>query len=299
MAFQGYGSQANQKQARSGGASGDRPFAFGYSEMLPGDRRYNLGMFSLPRGVKDREVIILDDIKSVDDPMFAALVHQFWYNGRPAALTSLEGIDERGCPIAHALRTRRAPDSPYEPKLASAVWLLTVLEMTPYTYTAGPNKGKTVNSRRSLLAVPRGRVPNSKVSRVEEFTNFATKIPGGLRLQVFQVSRGEGDRSPKIGSWWPTHNRRQIHELREQIAADAELYGFATADDYLAPVNYHEVVKPRDYDYLKRAAAFIEADRRTSKSAYDRLDDEPTTSHAPAHGTPTAEIEDEGAVIPF
>lgn len=302
MAFQGYGSQADVEQRSKGGRGprGEKPRGFVYTEEVGKDKRNFLSLVFVPKDAKDREYIILDDIKSKDDPQFAALIHHFWYNGRgDNVVTSLEGIDERGCPYSHALRERSDRGGDFRPRLASAVWFLTVLDMNPFTYERGPNAGKTVRSRRLLLPVPRGRTANSKVSRVEEFMNFATKLKGGLRFQTFQVTGG----ASKIGqTWWPTMQASTIDELRKKFAADAAFYGFTSVDDYLKPADYHTVCKPKGYEDAKRLAAFIEADRRENPSKFNRLDDEPTASDAdedaPASNAASTS-EEEGSTLPF
>lgn len=306
MAFQGYGNQADSEIKRPSNRGGE-PRGFNYTEPLPNDKRHYLNLFELNKGEKDRQVILLDDIKSEEDPQFAALIHAFWYKNRSNnIITSLEGIDERGCPISHALRRRPIKGGAFEPRMASSVWFLTALDLQPFTFERGPRSGQSVQSRRVLIPVPRGRTKNSKVSRVEEFMTFAQKL-GGLRFQTFQVSRGTDQTAAKIGDiWWPTRQQIDITELRRRFAHDAEVYGFPTVDDYLKPVDYFNVMKPKSYDELKKAVEFIEADRRQSKSPYDRLDDDvpaATSGRVPARSEVPASVaaadDDEGSDLPF
>jgi len=299
VGFQGYGNQADSDIKRSSNRNG-APRGFFYSEPLPNDKRHFLNLFEIPKGTKDRQVILLDDIKTENDPQFAALVHMFWYAKRSCVLTSLEGVDERGCPISHALRQRPARGGDLEPKMASSVWFLTALDVQTFTYQRGAHAGRTVNSRRVLIPVPRGRAKNSKVSRVEEFMNYAIKLKG-LRLQPFLVSRSEGETAAKIGdTWWAERDRLDLNDMRRRFAADAELFGFATVDDYLAPVDYFSVMKPKTYEELKKAAVFIEQDRRDNPSRFNRLDDDaPAATASERVTTSTIEVEDEGDSLPF
>lgn len=306
MAFHGYGKQADVEQKSSRGPKGEAPRGFLYSEQLGKDSRNYLPTVFLPKDTKDREFIILDDIKSDNDSQFAALVHQFWYGNKgDNIVTSLEGIDERGCPYAHALRERPMGGGDFRPRLAAAVWLLTVIEVDPFTYERGPNQGKTVGSKRKILVIPRGRMANSKVSRVEEFMNYATKIKGGLRLAPFLVSRPSGSPAKIGATWWPSE-RQSVEELRARFAKDAEFYGFKSVDDYLKPIDYKTVCKPRTYEEAKRLAPFIEADRRANPSKFNRLDEDETadeTGTAPATQGDAYEgpdkAADEGATLPF
>jgi len=298
MAFQGHGTQAAAEQADKG-PKGEAPLGFNFFERLSGEKRGYINPLYIAKNVKDREVIILDDISSQQSPQFAALVHQFAYNGRfDNIVTSLEGVDERGCPFSNARRERDVKTKKVRPKLASAVWLLTGLEKNPFTYEKGPNAGKTVTYRRVLICVPRGRMPNSKVSRVEEFMNFATKLKGGLRLRTFQVSRSGADMSSKIGdTWWPLQEITGVAEMRKLVAADADLFGY-TVDQYLAPADYMTVCKPMKFETAQRLAKFVEDFRRDNPSPYDRFPDEGKT--APIHGDAyEAPPSDEGSTIPF
>jgi hypothetical protein len=299
MAFQGHGTQAAAEQG-SGGARGEAPTNFSYFERLSGEKRGYLNPLYIAKNVKDREIILLDDISSQQSPQFAALVHQFAYNSRfDNIVTSLEGVDERGCPFSNARRERDMKTKKVRPRLASAVWLLTGIEVNPFTYEKGPNAGKTVTGRRVLVCVPRGRTPNSKVSRVEEFMNFATKLKGGTRLRSFQVSRSGGDMSSKIGdTWWPLQDVVPIAEMRKRFAADADLYGY-TIDQYLAPADYMSVCKPMKFEVAQRLAKFVEDFRRDNPSQYDRFPDEGPAA-APVHGDAyEAPPADEGSTIPF
>ena len=305
MAFHGYGKQADVEQkAPSGkrGPGGEAPRSFVLSEKLKDKRNY-LPMVFLPREVKDREYIVLDDIKTGDDPQFGALIHQFWYNNKgDNAVVSLEGVDERGCPFSQALRERPEKGGDFRPRFASSVWLLSVIELSEFTYERGANQGKTVHSRRLLLPVPRGRTANSKVSRVEEFMNFATKLKGGLRLQRFQVSRTAGQTAAKIGTtWWPTQEPISP-ELKAKLTQDAAFYGFASVEDYLKPVDYKTVCKPNTYEDAARLAPFIEADRRANPGKFSNLNDEEGGTEAAAPRGDAYEGPDkanEGDTLPF
>jgi hypothetical protein len=306
MAFHGYGKQAEAEQKSGGrkGPSGEAPRGFIYFEKLK-DKRNFLTMVFMSREVKDREYIVLDDIKNKDSPQFGVLVHQFWYGGKgDNVVTSLEGVDERGCPFSQALRERLKAGGDFLPRFASSVWLLSVIEMDEFTYEKGPNAGKTVYSRRRLLPVPRGRTANSKVSRVEEFMNFATKLKGGLRLQRFQVSRTAGQTAAKIGTtWWPTQEAI-TPDLKAKLTKDAEFYGFASLEDYLKPVDYKTVCQPYTYEEATRLAKFVEADRLANPGKFSDLNDEggaevgEKVEHGDAYEGPDPKPE-EGETLPF
>jgi hypothetical protein len=258
MAFSGYAPEpASSFSALSGRG---KPFGFGFYEQF-GMTKRNINPFRVQVGQKDVPLIILDDVKSAADYRFAARFHiGFKYNNRFGnVVTSLEGVDPRGDPFSVALKQKNEKTGKVEPKMPQRCWLLTGIELTSYTIKNGKNAGKVIENPRVLIPVPLGDRPNSPMSREDYFMAFATKLSGGLRGREFDVSRGPGQRSPRIGDQWFPKDKLTDAQLMERIAGAAQALGVSPAD-YIKPCNYTEVCKPVTYDRALQQAAAIAAE---------------------------------------
>lgn len=276
MAYVGHGSQMKEMERGAFGRGG-APFSFGFYEQV-GERKAMLPILYLPKNTKNRRIVILDDIKSEEDVQFVArLIMGFKYNGRFGnAVVSLNGVDERGCPFGDALQRKNDKTGAMEPQRGSRVWLLTAIEETTFTYKQGARKGQTVVNPRRAVPVPLGEFPQSKVSRAAEFMNFAVR-QGGLRGCVFEVSRGAGDTSSRIGDpgmWYPVGKLSEA-ELRSKYGQCAQSNGYGV-DQYLAPADYFSVFKPMPFDDAVKAAKAIRASNGATQPADEVPADEDT-----------------------
>jgi len=304
----GYGDHAQERQKGDYG----KPWGFSLYEKVAGSN-HTLDLFYVPPGATDVPVMIIDAVPGTAEELdeYEQYVTRVFdgirYNNRSVknAVVSLEGVDPRGCPFAWALREKEMDKEDkqkwtgnYRPKRGKRVWLLTCIELTSWTPNRGKNKGKTLSNFRRILPVPLGEFAGSRFSREDEFVSVAKKL-SGLRGQIFEVSRPEDQKSPKIGQrWWPGEKMSE-EEMESKFAEAAAQHGY-TVEDFLRPVNYHEVAKPMKFERARIQAEYIAQERGFS------LDDAMGVQEAPADAAQpegaavgSSDADDGDETIPF
>jgi hypothetical protein len=190
---------------------------------------------------------------------YSVMLHaRFFYNGHFGNYAVCRGkLDDKGCPLCEIK------------KVGDPRWYLvgSIIDRTKYSFDEGRNAGKVYTDLRRLLLIHRGALAEFEDMEVDDDEG----VDGDWRGIKCKVKRSDEKKSPRIGSKWRTKGRMTEEEMVEAFESVAESYEIPV-EDYIAPVDYEEVLAPYDYDALKELANEIKAakgydDSKSSKSS--------------------------------
>lgn len=202
-----------------------------------------LGNLWIPRNKKDVPLVVLDHGSEFD--YHVRLHFNFDYNNdfRNILVCAQHARDE-GCAACEVI-----------PKRSTYYSVATVLNLSTVNRTIDGQK-KPVSAWRELVFIPERQIDDM---------DALMKKAGGARGSCFDVSRGDSQMSPRIGSsWWPSGKltENQMIEMFEEAASD---YGLPV-EQFIAPVDYEKVLAPLSVEDMAEAAALIKAEADSSSS---------------------------------
>jgi hypothetical protein len=175
---------------------------------------------------------------------YTVMLHsRFFYNGHFGNYAVCRGkLDDRGCPLCEIK------------KVGDPRWYLvgSIIDRTKYSFDEGRNAGKVYTDLRRLLLIHRGALGDFEDMEVDDDEG----VDGNWRGIKCKVKRSDEKKSPRIGSNWRTKGRMSEEEMMDAFETVAEGYEIPV-EDYIAAVNYEEVLLPYGYEALKELAEEI------------------------------------------
>lgn len=192
--------------------------------------------FFLPNGA-EVPVTVLDVGETLDTSV--RLHTRFKANGVFSNnIVCISQLHEHGCPLDEVLG-------------GQGKWFAcgTVLDGSKWEIPDGTRKGVVItNQRRLLLVNPR---------QLEIFKKLGAKLKG-WRGKTFDVSRGEDQKSARIGDIWLPTGSLTEEQMLEKYAKDAAAYGLPV-EQYIQPLPYEKVLEPLSFEKLTQIANAIKA----------------------------------------
>lgn len=279
--FQGSGGPPPKKAREEEDAGGGRksnlkPFHFRYQETVASGQKRTLIPFVLgrPETVK---VLVLDEApvpKDGDEWQSSITIHdQFRYGGKGWNWCVCRKKEAGGCLLDRALQERhshahwcKVPSDEANPQEGECTrlnkmqdrggswrWPFTIIKLAPYTPLNGPQKGVVIPYQRMFA-----------LASEDQFETLLTyrKAWGGLRGRIFEVSRGDGQRTPRIGGKWdPVPDGLLTDEqMMEKFKDVAATYGCAP-EDYIKPIDYSTIFKMPSADEVAVISKWVAGER--------------------------------------
>lgn len=287
MAYRGAGAPP-AKTGNGGGKDwkSQKP-AYFLAEKVKG--KSNAAELKMVRGLKvmveekDRPLVTLDDIRSLDDG-YTTNLHIFTLRGAKdnMVVCPKTEADPRPCPICNVFN--KAP-----------TWFvcLTCIDRSKFTPTEGRNKGTTYTDNRRLVLVS-----NTRKSQMQLYLEKAgtPEKQGNGRGAKWLVSRSKPTQelgrdgqpylsyknSPRIGDLWFPNGLMTEEELKKEFEQPAAKYGLAV-EQFVKPFDYEFLLKPKDHKQLLAIANDISSDTSALKQGSTKSDEdseEDTTTSA-------------------
>jgi hypothetical protein len=312
MSFSGSGGPP-PKQAREQGLSGgQKPFGYRFYEKLANGKNKTIQFIGLDRdkttlvGEKDVKILILDEATPGGDEWQPSVyIHErFRFNGRFDNYAICR-CKAGGCQLDVALQephshapwcTKPADEkNPQEgecdrlgkpqDRRGAWRWAATAIKLKPYTVKSGPNEGKVIPYTRGLL-----------LAGEDQYKTLLTyrKAWGGLRGRIFNVSRGDGQFSPRIGGQWdPFGEPLTDEEMMEKFADSAADYGLAI-EDYVRPMDYGTILALPTAEQIADIAKWVAGERGINLDG-GKVEESPVTSAVGSDAEPVSDATD----LPF
>ena len=237
MATDFKGSGGPPPSQTGGGGSRFKKLEYALTEPV-GANQKKVSPFFLPNG-QEVPVITLDNCEMFDTSV--RLHTRFKANGVFSNnVVCISQLDERGCPLCAVLGDA-----------GRGKWFAcgTVLDGSKWKIPQGKRKDEEITDQRRLLLInPR---------QLDTFKKLGSKVKG-WRGKTFDVSRGEDQKSARIGDMWIPTGGLTEEQLLERVAKTAAAYGL-TAEQYIQPLPYDKVLAPLSFEKLTQIANSIKA----------------------------------------
>jgi hypothetical protein len=285
MAYRGAG--APPPKTGGGGFKNTKP-TYHLAEKVTGKNGAEL---KLVRGLKiqveekDRPVVTLDNIKSLDDA-YTTNLHIF--NLRDTkdnmVVCPKTEADPRPCPICTVFN--KAP-----------TWFvcLTCVDQSKWSPSEGKNKGVVYTNNRRLVLISNPRKPTMQL-----YIDKATQVRGAK----FTISRSKPSKeigrdgqeylsyknSPRIGDLWFPSGLMTEELLKKEFEEAASKYGLSV-EKFVQPFDYEFLLKPKDHKQLLAIANDIKDDPSSLKDQASKGSDDEDASDTAVAPAANAEAE--------
>lgn len=283
---------AGAPPTRGGGNFANTKPTYHLVEKATGPNGHELKMvrpLKLRPGEKDRPVLTLDDLTSLDDA-YSVNLHIFNHKGTKdnVVVCPRSEADDRPCPICEVLN-----------KTPSWYVVLTSVDRSKWSPDKGKNKGVVYTDNRRLVLITQ--------TWTQRMTMNAEHAKG-WRGSLWSVGRSKPTEekkdgqirmsfkdSPRVGDVWFFSKKLKEEELRSEFESAAAKYGLPV-ETFIKPFDYEFMLRPKDHKQLLAIANDIRQDGSALKQGDDAADDagdEPETASAPstAGGSPAPETE--------
>ena len=275
MSFSGSGGPPPQQAREQGLAGGQKPYGFRFYEKLANGKNKRVGFIALDKGEENCPILILDPSPPGDNEWNPSvyLHERFTFNGDYQNYAVCRHKSPEGCALDVALQSphEHAPwckiGSEHgddeckrlghpQNKRGSWRWICTAIKLKPFTFEKGKLAGKTVPFQRGLIIAPEDQYKTLLTYR---------KAWGGLRGRTFNVSRGNGQFSPRIGEKWDPSGAGAMTDeaMMAKFAAAAADYGLDIGD-YLKPMDYETILKLPTVAEMAEIAKWVAGERGVS-----------------------------------
>lgn len=299
MGFSGSGGpppKMAREQGLATGGGGKKPFGFRFYEKLQSGKNKTIQFLSLEqdkttkKGEKNVKILLLDAAPpGGDEWQPSVLIHErIRYNGSWDNYVICRNKTPEGCLMDVAMREPHKHahwckddcnrEGKAENRKGSWRWVATGIKLKPYTIRSGPNAGKVIPYTRGLILCPE-----------DQYKTFLTyrKAFGGLRGRLFNVNRGDGQKSARIGDDWTPVEHWTDEKMMDYFKAAAAEYG-VSVEDYVRPFDYEKILALPSVDATAEAAKWVAAERNV-----DLANPDAAKGANPAAGGEAGSAEDE------